>query len=62
MASLTFDQIVYAGHPYSRPEDGYPETVQAIGQDDLGSLPSEALRPRGLTICSRRCDRSGSSR
>ena len=23
VASLVFDQIVYCGHPYSRPEDGY---------------------------------------
>ena len=31
MASLTFDQIVYAGHPYSRPEDGYPTCRQSGG-------------------------------
>jgi len=24
MASLTFDQIIYAKHPYARPEDGWP--------------------------------------
>jgi zinc protease len=35
MASLTFDQIVYRDHPYRRPEDGYPETVQAIQRQDL---------------------------
>ena len=27
MASLTFDQIVFEGHPYSRPDDGWPETI-----------------------------------
>ena len=25
MSSLTFDQIVYAGHPYQRPDDGFPD-------------------------------------
>jgi zinc protease len=50
MASLTFDQIVYAGHPYSRPEDGYPETVQAIGREDLAAFHHRHYGPRGLTI------------
>ena len=38
MASMTFDQIVYAGHPYRRPDDGYPETVQAIPREDLAEF------------------------
>jgi zinc protease len=35
MASLVFDELVYDGHPYSRPEDGTPETMQAITREDL---------------------------
>ncbi len=50
MAALTFDQIVYQGHPYSRPEDGYPETIQAIQQDDLVSFHRQHYGARGLTI------------
>jgi zinc protease len=50
MASLTFDQIVYAGHPYSRPDDGYPETVQAIGRDDLAEFQHRYYGPRGMVL------------
>jgi zinc protease len=50
MASLTFDQIVYAGHPYSRPDDGYPETVQAIGRDDLVEFQRRHYGPRGMVL------------
>jgi len=35
MASMAFDQLVYNGHPYSRPEDGYPETIQRISIEDM---------------------------
>jgi len=50
MASLSFDQLVYAGHPYSRPEDGYPETIQAITQADLAEFHRTYYGPRGLVI------------
>jgi zinc protease len=50
MASLAFDQIVYAGHPYRRPEDGYPETVQAIAREDLEAFHQRVYGPQGLVI------------
>ncbi len=50
MASLIFDQIIYAGHPYSRPEDGYPETINAIQPQDLQDFHQKHFGPRGLTI------------
>ena len=50
MASMAFDQIVYAGHPYSRPDDGYPETVQAITRDDLAAFQGANYGPRGMVI------------
>jgi zinc protease len=50
MASLTFDQIVYTGHPYRRPEDGYTETVQAITRDELDEFRQRHYGPRGLVI------------
>jgi zinc protease len=50
MASLAFDKLVYDGHPYSRPEDGYPETVQAITRTDLQQFHRQHFGPRGMVI------------
>jgi zinc protease len=50
MASLAFDELVYAGHPYSRPEDGYPETIRAISREDLATFHEKHLGPRGMVI------------
>jgi zinc protease len=50
MASLTFDQIVYAGHPYSRPEVGYPETIAAIHRQDLISFHKQTYGPNNMVI------------
>jgi zinc protease len=50
VASLTFDELVYAGHPYSRPEDGYPETIRSISRDDLASFHEKYFGPTGMVI------------
>jgi zinc protease len=50
MAGLTFDELVYAGHPYRRPDDGYPETIQAIQLADLADFHRRYYGPRGLVI------------
>src|SRR5690349_14259430 len=50
MASMTFDQILFKDHPYSRPEDGYPETVQNIKRMDLVKFHREYYGPRGMVI------------
>lgn len=50
MASLVFDQILYNGHPYSRPEDGYPETIARITRNDLVKFHREYYGPRGMVI------------
>jgi zinc protease len=50
MASLLFDQILFKAHPYSRPEDGYPETVQNIKRNDLVKFHREHYGPRGMVI------------
>ena len=50
MASLLFDQITYAGHPYERPDEGYPETVQAIERDDLENFYNRTFGPQGMVI------------
>ena len=50
MAALTFDQIVFAGHPYGRPEDGFPETIQVIRRQDLVDFHRRYYGPRGMVI------------
>jgi zinc protease len=50
IAAMTFDQIVYAGHPYERPDEGYIETVQTIERDDLFDFYNRTIGPNGLTI------------
>ena len=50
MAALIFDQIVYAGHPYERPDEGFIETVQNIEREDLNNFYKRTFGPKGLTI------------
>ena len=50
MAHLTFDQIIYKGHPYGRSEDGYPETVETISRDDMAGFHKSYYGPRGLVL------------
>ena len=50
MASMVFDEILFKGHPYSRPEDGHPETIQNITRWDLVKFHREHYGPRGLVI------------
>jgi zinc protease len=50
VASLAFDEIVYANHPYSRPEDGYPETIQSITVRDLERFHRRHYGPAGMII------------
>ena len=50
MASMAFDQIVFAGHPYARPDDGHPETVRAITLEDLKEFHRKHFGPKGMAI------------
>jgi zinc protease len=50
MASLTFDQIIFEGHPYALPEDGWPETIQAITLGDLQEFHAAHYGPQGMVI------------
>ena len=50
MASMVFDEILFKGHPYSRPEDGYPETIQSIRRSDLVKFHREHYGPHGMVI------------
>ncbi|MFW5714218.1 MAG: M16 family metallopeptidase, partial [Brevefilum sp.] len=50
MAALLFDQIVYAGHPYQRPDEGYPETVRSINREDLINFYQQTYGPRKMVV------------
>jgi zinc protease len=50
MASMVFDNILFKDHPYSRPEDGFPETIRKIRRDDLVKFHREQYGPRGMVI------------
>ncbi len=50
MASLAFDELVFAGHPYSRPDDGTPESIRAITREDMAAFHAWAYGPRGMVI------------
>jgi zinc protease len=50
LASLAFDELVYAGHPYSRPEDGQPETIRVIKRDDLQAFHEQHFGPKGMAV------------
>ena len=50
MAELIFDEILFKGHPYSRPDDGWPETIQSISRKDLIDFHRRTIGPRGMVI------------
>ena len=50
MADITFDEILYHDHPYSRSEDGDPDSIKAITRDDLVDYHHYGFGPRGLVI------------
>jgi len=50
MADLTFDEILFHGHPYSRSEEGTPGTIKAITRADLVRYHHRTFGPRGMVI------------
>ncbi len=50
MADLTFDKILYRGHPYAREEDGTPITIQAIARADLVRFHRKTYGPQGMVM------------
>ena len=50
MADLIFDEILFKNHPYGRPDDGWPETIQSITRKDLKDFHRRTVGPRGLVI------------
>jgi len=50
MADITFDQIVFEGHPYARPDDGWPETIAAITREDMIDFHRRTFGPQNFVI------------
>jgi zinc protease len=50
MASLIFDELIYREHPYARAEEGHPQTVGAITNDDLVNFHKRNYGPRGMVL------------
>ena len=50
MARLTFDALLYPGHPYGRSVKGYEETVSALSQPDLVAYYQDHYAPEGMVI------------
>lgn len=50
MASMAFDAMLFEGHPYSRPADGYVETIQSITQEDMENFHRLHFGPMGMVI------------
>lgn len=51
VAELAYDALMYGGHPYARPDDGYPETVRAITREDILDHHRATFGPAGMAIC-----------
>lgn len=47
VAEMTFDSLIYNGHPYSQASDGYPETVRALQASDLRAFHKQTYGPQG---------------
>lgn len=50
MASQTFDELLFPGHPYGLPEDGLLETVARIQAADLVQFHRTHYGPRGMVL------------
>jgi zinc protease len=50
MASMAFDELIYGSHPYSKPEDGHPDTILAIQLEDLAAYHRTYYGPAGMVI------------
>lgn len=50
LADMAVDEILFAGHPYSRPEDGHPETIQNITRDNLLDFHRQHYGPATMVV------------
>lgn len=50
MASMSFDEVVYADHPYRRPTEGFPETIKPITRSDIEKFHERYYGPRKMIL------------
>lgn len=50
MADLVFDEMLFEGHPFARPDDGWPHTIQSITREDMVEFHRRTFGPRGMVI------------
>ncbi len=50
MAALEFDSLLFPGHPYGRPEDGFVETIKAINREDITQFHKKYYGPANMVI------------
>ncbi len=50
LASMAFDEMLFEGHPYSRPNDGYVHTIQSITRKDMEKFHRLHFGPKGMVI------------
>jgi len=50
LAAMAFDRMLFEGHPYSRPADGFVETIQAITRKDIQEFHRRHFGPKGMVI------------
>jgi zinc protease len=50
MAAMAFDRMLFDGHPYSRPSDGFVETIQSITRKDMEEFHRLYFGPIGMVI------------
>lgn len=50
MASLTFDELLFPGHPYGLPEDGTAESVSKIKAENLVQFHRTHFGPKGMVM------------
>jgi len=50
MADKAFNEVLFEGHPYERSDDGTPEIVKTISNEDVVDFYSHNFSPEGMVI------------
>jgi len=50
MAAMEFDALLFPGHPYGRPEDGFVETIQSITRSDIVQFHQKYYGPANMFV------------
>jgi len=50
VSAIEFDKIIFKGHPYAEPEDGYPQTIRAIKHPDLKKFHAAQYNSQGMVV------------